>query len=138
MLITTQYILVILEAPVVLIRGTQVFKFGTSDNLGTDQPEPGGSPDFLLWSSDNLPGGPFPTQFTLCFNMFYTALDYWSANQKTIIRIYQVENKDHFWVRINHSPPRGTMIMNRGTLWSGGLGNFRSNEIDLHFKKRKF
>ena len=104
----------------------QVFNFGTADNLGTDEPEPIGSPDYLLWNSSSLPDGPFPSQFTLCFNMFYSALDYWSANQKTLLRIYQAENKDHFWMRVNHAPPRGTMIMNRANLWSGGLGDFRS------------
>ena len=110
-----------------LVRSTQVYRFGTPDNLGTDQHEPDGSPDFLLWRSENLPDGPFPSQFTLCFSMFYTALDYWSANQKTLLRIFQVENSDHFWMRVNHSPPRGTMIMNRANLWSGGLGDFRSD-----------
>ena len=118
-----------------LVRSSQVYRFGTPDNLGTDQHEPDGSPDFLLWRSENLPDGPFPSQFTLCFSMFYTALDYWSANQKTLLRIYQVENSEHFWMRVNHSPPRGTMIMNRANLWSGGLGDFRSDrfnrEVDI-------
>ena len=99
--------------------------FGTEENLGTDEPEPLGSPDYLLWTSSNLPMGKFPKQFPLCFNMFYKSLDYWSANQKTLMRIYSSANKDHFWMRVNHSPPRGTMIMNRGSLWSGGLGDFR-------------
>ena len=105
--------------------------FGPADNLGTDEPEPVGSPDYLLWNSTNLPAGPFPSQFTVCFNMFYTALDYWSANQKTLLRIYQAENTEHFWMRVNHAPPRGTMIMNRANLWSGGLGDFRSELIIL-------
>ena len=102
-----------------------VFNFRTDNNLGTDKPEPEGSPDYLLWKSSNLPTGPFPSKFTLCFNIFYNTLDYWSANQKTLLRIYSSDDDDHYWMRVNHSPPRGTMIMNRGSLWSGGLGDFR-------------
>ena len=128
-----EYRLGIILLAVTIIKGAQVYHFGTPDKLGTDQPEPDGSPDFLLWSSETLPDGPFPSQFTLCFNMFYTALDYWSANQKTLLRIYQVENKDHFWMRVNHSPPRGTMIMNRANLWSGGLGDFRLDSFYIPF-----
>ena len=101
-----------------------VYQFGTPDKLGNDGPEPIGSEDYLLWDKDSLPSGEFPKQFSVCFNMRYKTMDYWSSGQKTILRIFQ-ENVDHFWVRVNHSPPRGTMIVNRGTLWSGGLGTFR-------------
>ena len=96
---------------------------------------------FLLWliacvnpgcSSD--PGIPYcwsifkcvMIQVSLCFNKRYLSLDSWSSGQKTILRIFQVKNKtfwstcswiqedeEHFWLRINHSPPRGTMILNR-------------------------
>ena len=65
-------------------------------------------------------------QVSLCFNKRYLSLDSWSSGQKTILRIFQVKNKtfwstcswiqedeEHFWLRINHSPPRGTMILNR-------------------------
>ena len=123
--------LVLLLQAWTVVRGAQVFNFGTADNLGTDEPEPEGSPDYLLWNSTSLPDGSFPSKFSLCFSMFYTALDYRSANQKTLLRIYQAENKDHFWMRVNHAPPRGTMIMNRANLWSGGLGDFRSDIIHL-------
>jgi hypothetical protein len=101
-----------------------VYQFGTPDLLGSDGPEPEGSEDYLLWEKDSLPAGEFPKQFSVCFNMKYKTMDYWSAAQKTILRIFQ-ESVDHFWVRVNHSPPRGTMIVNRGTLWSGGLGSYR-------------
>ena len=35
------------------------------------------------------------------------------------------DDLDHFWLRVNHSPDRGTLILNRGNLWSGGLGDYR-------------
>ena len=92
--------------------------------LGSDGPEPEGSEDYLLWEKDSLPAGEFSKQFSVCFNMKYKTMDYWSVAQKTILRIFQ-ESVDHFWVRVNHFPPRGTMIVNRGTLWSGGLGSYR-------------
>ena len=101
-----------------------VYNFGTEDKIGTDEPEPEGSRDFILWDKDALPVGEFPKQFSICFNMRYQTMDYWSSGQKTILRIFQ-ENVEIFWIRVNHSPPRGTMIINSGTLWSGGLGNYR-------------
>ena len=101
-----------------------VHKFGTDDKLGTDYPEAEGSLDYLLWEKENLPEGEFSKEFSLCFSMKYLTLDYWSTGQKTIFRIFQGGVK-HYWIRINHSPPRGTLILNRGSLWSGGLGSFR-------------
>ena len=101
-----------------------VFEFGTPEKLGNDRPEPHGSEDFLLWDKDSLPAGKFPQMFSVCFNMKYKTMDYWSAAQKTILRIFQ-EEVEHFWIRVNHSPPRGTMTINRGGLWSGGLGDFK-------------
>ena len=101
-----------------------VYHFGTVDKLGTDEPEPEGSTDYILWDKDTLPVGEFPKQFSICFNMKYQTMDYWSSGQKTILRIFQ-ENFEDFWIRVNHSPPRGTMIINSGTLWSGGLGSYR-------------
>ena len=103
-----------------------VLRFGTPNKLGSISPEPEGSRDYILWDQSDLPEGPFPKQFSVCFNMQYLTMDYWSAEQKTILRIFQ-SNVTSFWLRINHSPPRGTMILNSGTLWSGGLGDFRKD-----------
>ena len=102
----------------------QVFRFGSPDKLGSVDPGPEGSNDYILWGKDALPVGQFPLQFSLCFNMRYLTMDYWSAEQKTILRTFQ-ENVENFWIRVNHSPPRGTLTLNSGTLWSGGLGSFR-------------
>ena len=101
-----------------------VYRFGTEDRLGTSYPEPEGSKDYLLWEGGNLAAGSFPTQFSVCFNMKYLTLDYWSGSQKTILRLFN-ESLGHYWLRVNHSPPRGTMILNRKQLWSGGLGEYR-------------
>lgn len=72
-------------------------------------------------------------QVTLCFSKRYLTLDTWSSGQKTMLRIFQVitlagyshscpqEGDDHFWLRMNHSPPRGTMILNR---WHLGKSNY--------------
>ena len=102
----------------------QVFKFGSNEKLGTDGPEPEGGQDYILWENKDLPEGPFPTEFSVCFNMKYETMDYWSTGQKTILRIFQ-DSMETFWLRVNNSPPRGTMILNSGTLWSGGLGSYR-------------
>jgi hypothetical protein len=108
-----------------------VYQFGTPSKLGTDGPEPVGGEDYLLWERDTFPEGDFPKQFSVCFNINYQTMDYWSSGQKTILRIFQ-ENVENFWIRVNNSPPRGTMILNSGTLWSGGLGSYRYN-----LKKKK-
>ena len=102
----------------------QVFQFGTNNKLGTDGPEPEGGEDYIEWDSQDFPEGDFPSEFSVCFNMKYQTMDYWSTGQKTILRIFQ-ENMENFWLRVNNSPPRGTMILNSGTLWSGGLGSYR-------------
>ena len=94
-----------------------VLRFGSSDKLGSIM-------NFIQWDGDLLPSGAFPREFTLCFNMRYQTMDYWSPEQKTILRIFGNQGDD-FWLRINHSPPRGTIILNSGTLWSGGLGAYR-------------
>ena len=102
----------------------QVFHFGSNDKLGTDGPEPEGGQDYILWESKDLPEGAFPSEFSVCFNMKYETMDYWSTGQKTILRIFK-DGMKTFWLRVNNSPPRGTMILNSGTLWSGGLGSYR-------------
>ena len=102
----------------------KVFEFGSQDKLGFDGPEPEGGPDYLLWESEDFPDKNFEQQFSLCFSIKYHTLDYWSTGQKTILRIFK-ENMERFWLRVNNSPPRGTMILNSGTLWSGGLGSYR-------------
>ena len=115
----------------------EVFRFGSPDKLGSVDVGPEGSKDYLEWDKDALPVGEFPTQFSLCFNMRYLTMDYWSAEQKTILRIFP-EDVEEFWIRVNHSPPRGTLIINSGTLWSGGLGSFRevfSDNFDIQYVK---
>ena len=84
-------------------------------------------------------GKPLPRKLTLCFSMFYLAMDYWNRNQKTILKIYG-ENDDPssttFFLRINNSPPRGTMILHSGSgveKWSGGLGDYKYE--DLAFRR---
>ena len=100
------------------------FRFGSPDKIGQFSPEPDGSKDYIMWDEDALPLGPFPRQVSVCFNMRYLTMDYWSSGQKTILRIFQAKEKP-FWLRITHAPPRGTMILNSGNLYSGGLGDFR-------------
>ena len=108
-----------------------VYQFETPNKLGIDGLEPVGGEDYLLWEQDDFPDGDFPKQFSVCFNMKYQTMDYWSSGQKTILRIFQ-ENMEHFWIRVNNSPPRGTMILNSGTLWSGGLGSYRCKLNNLY------
>ena len=86
----------------------KIYQFGSSDKLGTDGPEPEGGQDYILWENKDLPPD-FPAEFSVCFNMKYETLDYWSTGQKTILRIFQ-EGSETFWLRVNNSPPRGTMI----------------------------
>ena len=52
----------------------QVFQFGSNDKLGTDGPEPEGGQDYILWENKDLPEGPFPTEFSVCFNMKYETM----------------------------------------------------------------
>ena len=118
---------------------SQVYRFGRADltgsGVGEEEPEGGG--DYLEWGPQP---GSFPRQATycqstssvqvsLCFNKRYLSLDHWGNVQKTILRIFQT-GEEHFWLRVNHSPPRGTIILNRGPLWSGGLGDYRYFERD--------
>ena len=44
------------------------------------------------------------------------------------------DDLDHFWLRVNHSPDRGTLILNRGNLWSGGLGDYRFQSPAHYYK----
>ena len=118
----------------------KIFRFGDENQLGTGSDEDINAEDYLLIQPEKAIGNPLPKQFSLCFNMFYTALDYWNKNQKTILRINgenDTSSSTSFFMKINNSPPRGTMILVTGpeyeSKWSGGLGDYRYE--DLAFRR---
>ena len=82
-----------------------VHQFVDDDKLDNDYPEPEGSKDHIMWEKKSMPEKVFPKQFSLCFNMKYLTMDYWSESQKTILRIYQ-EGVNHYCIRVNHAPSR--------------------------------
>ena len=81
-----------------------VHQFVDDDKLDNDYPEPEGSKDHIMWEKESMPEKIYPKQFSLCFNMKYLTMDYWSESQKTILRIYQ-KGVDHYRIRVNHAPP---------------------------------
>ena len=118
----------------------KIFRFGDENLLGTGSDKEINAADYVRVLPERALDKPLPRQLSMCFHMFYLAMDTLNRNQKTILRIYG-ENDDpssnSFFMRINNAPPRGTLILNSGPdygmKWSGGLGDYRYS--DLAFRR---
>ena len=111
----------------------RIFRIGDENNLGTGSDVDGpDAEDYVLIKPKAAIDEPLPRQMSFCFNMFYLTMDHWSANQKTILNIFRDNDEatsNELFLRINNSPPRGTMIVNSGGIWSGGLGDYRYEDL---------
>ena len=84
----------------------KIFRFGDDNLLGTGSDEDSNGEDYLIIQPVKAVGRPLPKRFSLCFNMFYLAMDYWNKNQKTILRINGENDNSSstdFFMKINRN-----------------------------------
>ena len=114
------------------LENLRIFRLGDDDNLGTGSDVYRNADDYILATPENAINQSLPRNFSFCFNLFYITMDYWSKSGKTIIKIFDKENDDEqgeFFLRFLNFPPRGTMVVNSGRAWSGGLGDFHYDDL---------
>ena len=54
----------------------KIFRFGDENQLGTGSDEDVNAEDYLIMQPEKAVGRPLPKRFSICFNMFYLAMDY--------------------------------------------------------------
>ena len=111
----------------------KIYRLGDENNLGTGSDVAAvNAEDFVLVKPKSAIDKPLPRKLSVCFNMFYIAMDYWSRNPKTILRIFG-ENDDPFstsyFLRVISSAPSGKIALNSGALRSGEFGDFRYEDL---------